>query len=508
MAEVEGQGQGHLQQPNTSPRGDAIASHPVTSAHRGLYSYAHRFFDSIGLVTIYNAPIDAKLILAQRYVRVFAYGLVALILAAYLAALGISETQIGIFFGLTLVGDLFVVMLLTQLADTIGLKKILILGAVSMTASGLVFALSGNYWVLLTAAIVGVVSPSATEVGPFKTIEESALFTLMSPNKVVDILSWYNTAEFASVAVGLLVGASILEFLQRNDWNFVAACRGVFLCYAAVGILKIVLSSCLSSRIEPWHHLNNRRQAARDESDQTYPISTEQEPLLASSTAEASPPGLPEVRQGYSIFSLDSEERLVLFKLCILMPLDAAAVGLQSVPWQTYFVRTRFHISSSRLGTIFFFSSCLGALGTILSIGLARKMGNMMTLAVTSYLTGITLMFFGLPSTIDVLLIVILLEAFLEPIYIAPRNALIGALLTPAKRTASLGLISIVKMISNGSGSALTGILADRSLFWLAFAIAGLLKIGYATGMLWTFFAVDRKITAEQKLKVVDEECQ
>ncbi|KAK5705678.1 hypothetical protein LTR17_021458 [Elasticomyces elasticus] len=505
MADVEGHGQ--LRQPNTSPsQGVTTASQPATRTGRGFQSHAHRFFDSIGLVTVYNAPIDAKLILTQRYIRVFAYGLVALILAAYLAALGISETQIGIFFGLTLVGDLFVVMLLTQLADTIGLKKILTLGAVSMTASGLVFALSGNYWVLLTAAIIGVVSPSATEVGPFKTIEESALFTIMPPNKVVDILSWYNTAEFASVAVGLLVGASILESLQRNDWNFVAACRAVFLCYAAVGILKIVLSSCLSSRIEPWHHLNNPRHAARDESDETFSAGNEQEPLLRPTTAEASPLTPPEFQQGYSIFSLDREERLVLFKLCILMPLDAAAVGLQSVPWQTYFVRTRFHIPSSRLGTIFFCSSCLGALGTVLSIGIARKMGNMMTLAITSYLTGITLMFFGLPSAINVLLIVILLEAFLEPIYIAPRNALIGALLTPAKRTASLGLISIVKMISNGSGSALTGILADRSLFWLAFAIAGLLKIGYATGMLWKFFTIDRKIIAEQKIKM-DEEC-
>ncbi|KAK5703298.1 hypothetical protein LTR97_004247 [Elasticomyces elasticus] len=503
MADVEGHGQ--LRQPDATPsQGDSTASQAVTRTSRRFYSHAHRFFDSIGLVTVYNAPIDAKLILAQRYVRVFAYGLVALILATYLAALGISETQIGIFFGLTLIGDLFVVMLLTQLADTIGLKKILILGAVSMTASGLVFALSGNYWVLLTAAIVGVVSPSATEVGPFKTIEESALFTLMPPNKVVDIPSWYNTAEFASVAVGLLVGASILESLQHNDWNFVAACRVVFLCYAAVGILKIVLSSCLSSRIEPWHHSNKPKQASRGESDETSLTGNEQEPLLASSTAEAPPSAL---QQGYSIFSLDREERLVLFKLCILMPLDAAAVGLQSVPWQTYFVRTRFHVPSSRLGKIFFCSSCLGALGTILSIGLARKMGNMMTLAVTSYLTGITLLFFGLPNTINILLIVILLEAFLEPIYIAPRNALIGALLAPTKRTASLGFISIVKMISNGSGSALTDILADRSLFWLAFAIAGILKIGYATGMLWTFFAIDRKITAEQKI-TMDEECQ
>ncbi|KAK4894360.1 hypothetical protein LTR27_007493 [Elasticomyces elasticus] len=93
MVDVEARGHGQLQQSDTSsPEGDAISSQPVTSANQGFYSSAYRFFDSIGLVTVYNAPIDAKLILAQRYVRVFAYGLVALILAAYLAALGISET--------------------------------------------------------------------------------------------------------------------------------------------------------------------------------------------------------------------------------------------------------------------------------------------------------------------------------------------------------------------------------------------------------------------------------
>ncbi|KAK4569747.1 hypothetical protein LTR86_002715 [Recurvomyces mirabilis] len=176
----------------------------------GLRLHIYHVLKSIGLVTVYNSSIDVKLILAQRFVRVFAYGLVTLILAAYLAALDISETQIGSFFGLTLVGDLVMVMALTQIADAVGRKVILILGAVLMTMSGVVFALSGDYWVLLAAAVFGVVSPSATDVGPFKSIEESALFTIVT-HDLVDILSWYSTAEFASVAVGLIISGGIMD---------------------------------------------------------------------------------------------------------------------------------------------------------------------------------------------------------------------------------------------------------------------------------------------------------
>jgi MFS family permease len=124
-----------------------------------MQNMIYHFFDSIGLVTVYHSSLDVKLILAQRFVRVFAYGLAALLLAAHLAALDVSETQIGIFFGLTLVGDLIMVMILTQIADVVGRKVILVLGATLMMGSGLVFAVSGNYWILLAAAIFGVISP-------------------------------------------------------------------------------------------------------------------------------------------------------------------------------------------------------------------------------------------------------------------------------------------------------------------------------------------------------------
>lgn len=118
-----------------------------------------RVFDELGLTSLYESSRDIKLLCMQRFVRLFAYGASTLILVSYLEALDISKIQIGLFMTLTLAGDICISFLLTLFADGIGRKWILVLGSLLMTASGIVFATSGNFWVLLVAAIFGVISP-------------------------------------------------------------------------------------------------------------------------------------------------------------------------------------------------------------------------------------------------------------------------------------------------------------------------------------------------------------
>jgi hypothetical protein len=115
--------------------------------------------DEIGVLTMWRSAGDVKLLCAQRFVRLFAYGGSTLVLASYLSAVGIADDWIGLFMTLTLVGDVVISFFLTLFADAMGRKAVLALGSALMAASGLVFALSGNYWVLLAAAVFGVISP-------------------------------------------------------------------------------------------------------------------------------------------------------------------------------------------------------------------------------------------------------------------------------------------------------------------------------------------------------------
>ena len=114
----------------------------------------------IGLSTLYLSPMDVKLLILGRFVRRFAYGGSTLILALYLSALGISDTNIGLFMTLTLIGDIFISLGLAIIADRIGRRRVLAVGASMITLGGVVFGLTGNFWGLLAAAIIGVISPA------------------------------------------------------------------------------------------------------------------------------------------------------------------------------------------------------------------------------------------------------------------------------------------------------------------------------------------------------------
>ena len=113
----------------------------------------------LGVYSILGSTRDTKLLCLQRFIRLFAYGASTLILVLYLSSLGISEARIGLFMTLTLLGDVVISFGLTLFADGLGRRRILVLGAALMSASGVVFTFSGNYWVLVAASIFGVISP-------------------------------------------------------------------------------------------------------------------------------------------------------------------------------------------------------------------------------------------------------------------------------------------------------------------------------------------------------------
>lgn len=126
---------------------------------QGTRNFLAKILTELGLITIWQSSRDVKLLCIQRFVRLFAYGASTLILASYLSARGIADDRIGLFMTLTLVGDVVISFFLTLFADAMGRRVVLAFGSALMVASGVVFAIFGNFWVLLAAAIFGVISP-------------------------------------------------------------------------------------------------------------------------------------------------------------------------------------------------------------------------------------------------------------------------------------------------------------------------------------------------------------
>ena len=150
---------------------------------------------------------DTLLLFATRIVRLFCYGFLSVVLALYLAAAGLSEKQIGLLLTLTLAGDAVISLWLTTSADRFGRRRTLLVGALLMIGAGVVFIFTRNPIALAIAAVIGVISPSGNEIGPFLSVEQAALTQLLPGEERTRTFAWYALAGSLATATGALAGA-------------------------------------------------------------------------------------------------------------------------------------------------------------------------------------------------------------------------------------------------------------------------------------------------------------
>src|SRR5262245_29016700 len=184
----------------------------------------------------------------------FAYGFLSVVLALYLTAIGLDNERAGLLLTLALLGDMAVSLVLTTNADRLGRRKILALGAVLMFIAAGVFAGTTYFWLLGFAAILGVISPTGNEVGPFLPIEQAALSQLVPGASRTRILAWYNLTGSLATALGSLIGGNVVGFLQDRGWSEAASYRPVVLGYGAMGLVLALGFAGLSAATEAARH--------------------------------------------------------------------------------------------------------------------------------------------------------------------------------------------------------------------------------------------------------------
>src|SRR5262249_20873111 len=240
----------------------------------------------------------------------------------YLKAQGLSEEQIGVLLTMTLLGDMLISLWITTAADRIGRRRMLILGAGLMVMVGSIFALTGNYVVLLLAATIGVLSPSDKEVGPFLSIEQAALAQTIPDEKRTGVFAWYHLVGSVAAAFGALAGGLVAHQFRQLGFTEAAIYRPLVVAYGVIGLLLAVGFATLSDVAEA---------PSRD--------------LQSHDSAWL---GL-------------HRSRGVVLRLSALFALDAFGGGfiLQSII--AYWLYLRFHLDPAILGGVFFVANLLAA---------------------------------------------------------------------------------------------------------------------------------------------------
>ncbi len=126
----------------------------------------------------------------------------------------------------------------------------LIAGAALMILAAVMFATTRNFYLLLAAATIGVISPSGKEVGPFLSIEQASLTQLAPNQRRTSIFAWYNLAGSFATALGALAGGGLSQLLQQAGVTPLLSYRLVVLGYGVIGLLMIGFFGAFRQLIE------------------------------------------------------------------------------------------------------------------------------------------------------------------------------------------------------------------------------------------------------------------
>lgn len=453
-------------------------------------------YHEVGLEAFVNTPFDVKVLSWQRFIRLAAYGASTLVLVLYLVELGNSVSQTGLFMTLTLIGDVIISLGLTLIADKVGRRRLLAIGSLLMTGSGIVFALVGNFWILLAASVLGVISPSGNEIGPFKAIEESTISQLTPSDDRSSVLAWYTLFGTAGAASGTIICGWVVQVLQANaGWQPLQTYRLVFAGYAVIGVCKFLLCLLLSRSCEV-------------EGEKTRPTTTtnteEHEPFLQDGDENRrTNSSVVKTKSRNLLPNLSTETKSLLLKLGILFAMDSLASGLSPASWMIYFFSSKFGLQESKLGSLFFVTNILSSASNLAASSLARRVGLIKTMVFTHFPASLALVLIPLPSNVVIAMALLIFRASTSSMDQAPRQAFLAAAVTPSERTSVMGIVNVIKTMSQSAGPLITGRLAGSGYFWVAFVVAGCLKILYDVLLLRLFLGYR---TVEDKAQAIVEQ--
>jgi len=401
---------------------------------------------------------DGKLLLGARIVRTFSYGFLSVILAIYLKLIGFNDILIGIVLTATLVNSVFFNLFSSAYADKIGRRKILVLYAILMIISSIVFFVTDNYVALVIAALVGTINVTGSEVGAFLSLEQALLpQTVHDIKKRNSIFAIYNTVGTFAMSAGVLVSGlpSILQ--QHYGFDQIGAIKSLFLIYAACAIIVLVIYLVLSKNIE-----------VKD--------------------------GTP--KSGLSTKNISPKSRSIIAKMSSLFAVDSFGGGFVIQSIVSFWFYTRFGADLSTLSYVFAIAGVLTALSFMASTRLASKIGLVNTMVFTHIPSNVLLIILAFAPSFSIAISLYFARMSLSQMDVPTRQSYLMGVVSENERIPAATITNTSRNIAQAVSPSLSGIIIQALSLSAPFVFGGVLKIVYDVGMFFSF----RKIKPPEEL--------
>ncbi|MBM3950206.1 MAG: MFS transporter [Rhodospirillales bacterium] len=387
-----------------------------------------------------SVPATAYLF-AGRALRDVGDGFAAVLLPAYLIALGLTPLQVGILATAALLGSALLTLAVGYLGARHDHRRLLLAAAVLMIASGAAFAVVHDYAVLLMVAFAGTINPSSGSVSVFVPLEHAVLAREVEDRNRTRAFARYSLVGALAGSVGALA-AAVPDFLGTAATDPLLGFKLMFAAYAALGLA----AGLMYARVPP-----------RPPSPDT------------GASAALGP------------------SRRVVYKLAALFSLDAFAGGFVVQSLLALWLFERFDMSLAAASAFFFASGVLAAFSFPVAAWLARHIGLVNTMVFTHIPSSVCLILAAFAPTLPVALALLLVRAALSQMDVPTRSSYVMAVVTPPERAAAASVTSVPRSLAAAASPALAGGLLAAAFQGWPLVICGALKIVYDVLLLFQF---------------------
>ena len=388
-----------------------------------------------------SKAVEVRHLLIGRGLRAFADGFVAVLLPAYLIALGFGQFDVGVISTATLAGSAAATLALGAIGHRWAPRRLLLGAALLMAATGLGFGGFTSFWPLLVVAFVGTLNPSSGDVSVFLPLEHARLANAASGEQRTVLFARYSLTGALCAAVGALAAALPAWLTFQTSLSHLGALRVMFGLYALIGVLVWCLYRTLP--------------AAKDH------VAAPPAPLLAS--------------------------RPIVVKLAALFSVDSFAGGLVVNSLLSLWLFERFGFSVAQAGVFFFWTGLLAAGSQLAAPWVARKVGLLNTMVFTHIPANLCLIAAALVSDVHVALALLFVRSALSQMDVPTRSAFVMGVVTPPERAAAASFTAVPRSLASAASPTLAGALMAAGLISAPLVACGVLKIAYDLTLWYSF---------------------
>jgi predicted MFS family arabinose efflux permease len=381
-----------------------------------------------------RASLDAQRILVARGLRAFGDGFVALLVPIYLYDLGFTALAIGAIVTSTLIGTAVLTLWVGMAANRHSRRGLLLAAAVLMAATGAGFAITTAFWPLLLVAFIGTMNPTSGDASIFLPLEHAALTQTVEPRRRTALFARYSVIGSLAGAIGVLAAGLPDWAAAWTGYSRTAAVQSMFVLYALLGLISLLLYRPLSAAVE-----------APDEA-----------------------PHRP----------LQQSKRLV-YGLAALFGMDSFGTGFLVQSLLALWLYQTFQISVTAAASILFWSGICSTISYFAAVPIAQRIGLINTMVFTHLPSNILLILIPFAPDLTIAIALLLARSALSQMDVPTRASYVMAVVAPEERSAAASITAVPKTFAWAAGSLISGYLLTLSSFGWPLLIGGVVKGAY-----------------------------